>query len=113
MLAVLPPDRLRQAIAGEDHAALTAVPGIGRKGAERIVVELKDRVGTPVASVVSGGDGWRNQVRDALQGLGWSTRDADRAVDTVAADLDLGPESDAEPEVPTLLRAALRTLSKA
>ena len=46
MLAVLPPDRLRQAIAGADHAALTAVPGIGRKGAERIVVELKDRVGS-------------------------------------------------------------------
>ena len=50
MLAVLSPDRLRQAISGSDHAALTAVPGIGRKGAERIVVELKDRVGSPVTS---------------------------------------------------------------
>ena len=55
------------------------------------------------------GGGWRNQVRDALQGLGWSMRDADRAVDTVAA--DTGPDTDAD--VPTLLRAALRTLSKA
>jgi Holliday junction DNA helicase RuvA len=109
MLAVLPPDRLRQAISSGDHAALTAVPGIGRKGAERIVVELKDRVGSPVTAVVSAGGGWRNQVRDALQGLGWSMRDADRAVDTVAA--DTGPETDAD--VPTLLRAALRTLSKA
>ena len=109
MLAVLPPDRLRHAISGADHAALTAVPGIGRKGAERIVVELKDRVGSPVTTVLSGGTGWRDQVRDALQGLGWSVRDADRAVDTVAA--DSGP--DAEPDVPTLLRAALRTLSKA
>ena len=109
MLAVLPPDRLRQAISGADHAALTAVPGIGRKGAERIVVELKDRVGSPVTAVVSGGTGWRDQVRDALQGLGWSVRDADRAVDTVSA--EAGPE--AEPDVPTLLRAALRTLSKA
>lgn len=109
MLAVMPPDRLRQAISAGDHAALTAVPGIGRKGAERIVVELKDRVGPPVAAVVSAGGGWRTQVRDALQGLGWSMRDADRAVDTVAA--DTAPDTDAD--VPTLLRAALRTLSKA
>lgn len=109
MLAVMPPDRLRQAISAGDHAALTAVPGIGRKGAERIVLELKDRVGPPVAAVVSAGGGWRNQVRDALQGLGWSMRDADRAVDTVAA--DTAPDTDAD--VPTLLRAALRTLSKA
>ena len=109
MLAVMPPDRLRQAISGGDHAALTAVPGIGRKGAERIVVELKDRVGTPVTAVVNGSGGWRNQVRDALQGLGWSMRDADRAVDTVAA--ETGPDTD--PDVPTLLRAALRTLSRA
>lgn len=109
MLAVLDPDRLRQAIGQGDLATLTSVPGIGRKGAERIVVELKDRVGSPVTAVVSAGGGWRNQVRDALQGLGWSMRDADRAVDTVAA--DTGPDSDAD--VPTLLRAALRTLSKA
>ena len=109
MLAVMPPDRLRQAISAGDHAALTAVPGIGRKGAERIVVELKDRVGPPVAAVVSAGGGWRTQVRDALQGLGWSMRDADRAVDTVAADTAPGTDAD----VPTLLRAALRTLSKA
>ena len=109
MLAVLSPDRLRQAIAAADHAALTAVPGIGRKGAERIVVELKDRVGSPVATVASGGAAWRDQVRDALQGLGWSTRDAEQAVDTVAADTT----PDADTDVPTLLRAALRTLSKA
>jgi Holliday junction DNA helicase RuvA len=109
MLAVLSPDRLRQAISGSDHAALTAVPGIGRKGAERIVVELKDRVGSPVTSISTGGAAWRDQVRDALQGLGWSNRDAEQAVDTVAADARPDPDAD----VPTLLRAALRTLSKA
>src|SRR5690606_40661464 len=108
MLAVLPPDSLRTAIATEDHATLTAVPGIGRKGAERIVVELKDRVGAPTASVsASASAGWREQVRDALQGLGWSVRDAEQAVEKVA------PEADADSDVPTLLRAALRTLSKA
>ena len=107
MLAVLSPERLRTAIAQADHAALTSVPGIGRKGAERIVVELKDRVGTPMAIAPNTDGRWRGQVRDALQGLGWSTRDAESAVDAVA------PEAGSEPDVPTLLRAALQTLSKA
>ena len=113
MLAVLPPERLRQAIANADHAALTTVPGIGRKGAERIVVELKDRVGPPVTTTATGGSAWRDQVRDALQGLGWSARDAEHAVDTVAADTSIQSDGSADHDVPTLLRAALRTLSKA
>jgi Holliday junction DNA helicase RuvA len=111
MLAVLPPDRIRSAIAAADHAALTTVPGIGRKGAERIILELKDRVGPPAASVVThGGSDWRDQVRDALQGLGWSARDAERAIDHVAEEAPLNAENF---DVPTLLRAALRSLSKA
>jgi Holliday junction DNA helicase RuvA len=107
MLAVLDPDRLRQAIGQGDLATLTSVPGIGRKGAERIVVELKDRDGTPMAVAPTSDGRWRSQVRDALQGLGWSTRDAESAVDAVAAD------AGSDPDVPTLLRAALQTLSKA
>ncbi|TXL62954.1 Holliday junction branch migration protein RuvA [Aeromicrobium terrae] len=107
MLAVLSPERLRTAISQADHAALTSVPGIGRKGAERIVVELKDRIGTPMAVAPSSDGRWRGQVRDALQGLGWSTRDAESAVDAVA------PDAGSDPDVPTLLRAALQTLSKA
>ena len=47
MLAVHTPDALRHAVAGEDLAALALVPGIGRKGAQRIVLELKDRLGAP------------------------------------------------------------------
>lgn len=108
MLAVLPPDDLRHAISSADHAALTAVPGIGRKGAERIVVELKDRVGLPTTRTpAGGGSSWRDQVLQALQGLGWSARDAERAVETVAA------ETGETTDVPTLLKRALRTLSKA
>lgn len=105
MLAVLAPDRLRTAIAGGDHAALTAVPGIGRKGAERIILELKDRVGPAVSVVTPSGGLWRDQVRDALQGLGWSARDAETATEAVAADAEAGAD------VPSLLRAALRSLS--
>lgn len=110
MLAVLPPDRLRRAIAESDHAVLTSVPGIGRKGAERIVVELKDRVG-PVSTTSSASGAstapWRTQVLQALEGLGWSTRDADKAIESVA------DSAGDEPDVGQLLRLALRSLSKA
>jgi Holliday junction DNA helicase RuvA len=106
MLAVLPPDRLRTAIAGADHNALMAVPGIGRKGAERIILELKDRVGPAVSITTRSVGVWRDQVRDALQGLGWSTRDADAAADAVA------PDAEAGADVPTLLRMALQSLAR-
>jgi len=106
MLAVLSPDRLRAAISTGDHAALTTVPGIGRKGAERIILELKDRVGPSVAVHAPSAGAWRDQVRDALQGLGWSPRDADSAAEAVA------PEAEAGADVPTLLRSALQSLAR-
>ncbi|WP_395691562.1 Holliday junction branch migration protein RuvA [Nocardioides sp.] len=112
MLAVLPPDDLRRTIAADDVKTLTRVPGIGQKGAQRIILELKDRVGAPVggrtpapAAVAP----WRDQVHQGLVGLGWPARDADRAVEAVA-DQAVGVE---QPDVAALLRAALRTLSKA
>lgn len=111
MLAVLPPEQLRHAIATEDHAALTAVPGIGRKGAERIVVELKDRVGPATATSApqaAQSAPWRDQVLEALQGLGWSAKDAHKAVETVADAENVGEQ----PDVAALLRAALRSLSR-
>jgi Holliday junction DNA helicase RuvA len=111
MLAVLSPDDLRVAIAGDDAKTLTKVPGIGQKGAQRIILELKDRIGAPTGgrtpSAPAGGAPWRDQVHQGLVGLGWSTRDAEKAVDTVA------PEAGDLPDVAALLRAALRTLSKA
>lgn len=109
MVAVLTPDRLRYAIAEGDLAVLTSVPGIGRKGAERIVVELKDRIG-PVAAPSSDahrGGAWAEQVHAALLGLGYTTRDADRAVAAV------GDDHAPDATVPDLLRLALRALSKA
>ena len=111
MLAVLTPDAVRRAVAGDDVRTLTAVPGIGQKGAQRIILELKDRIGAPTGvrqSSVSVGDApWRDQVHQGLIGLGWTTRDAEKAVDAVA------PEAGPTPDVGALLRAALRTLSKA
>ncbi len=49
MLAVLAPDELRRAVADEDVKTLTRVPGVGQKGAQRIILELRDRLGAPVA----------------------------------------------------------------
>jgi Holliday junction DNA helicase RuvA len=107
MLAALNPDRLRQAIGQGDVKTLTSVPGIGRKGAERIIVELKDRVGG-ATGVVGVSAAWRDQVHEALLGLGWNPREADAALDAVAANHADG----AEPDVAQALREALQALSK-
>lgn len=111
ILASLAPDDLRRAVAGDDVKTLTRVSGIGQKGAQRIILELKDRIGAPGpgrhASTPTGAAPWRDQVHQGLVGLGWSTRDAEQAVDAVA------PEAGDAPDVGSLLRAALRSLSKA
>jgi len=109
MLAVLDPDRIRQAVGSGDLATLTTVPGIGRKGAERIVLELKDRIGA-TATVAAGGDAaaWRAQVHEAMVGLGISAKDAEAALDQVATAVEPGQEPDSS----TALRDALRTLAK-
>ena len=115
MLAVHEPDGLRRAVATDDLVALCRVPGIGRKGAQRLVLELKDRLGPPglvpeqaSRSVASAADG-RTQVRDALVGLGWSAKAADDALDQVLAAAD---EESQPADVATLLRAALRQLGR-
>ncbi len=118
MLAVHAPDALRRAVATEDLNALTMVPGIGKKGAQRIVLEMKDRLGPPG----EGGDGlpgsraaqrvpgWRDQVQSGLVNLGWPARDADQAIAALEED---GTIVAGEPvDVATALRAALRKLSK-
>jgi len=122
MLAVLPPEELRRAVAAEDVKTLTRVPGVGQKGAQRIILELKDRIGVPRAGSAGRAPAtgpveapWRAQVRDGLVGLGWSAKEADRAVDTVAPDAEEAgsEEAGSEPDVAALLRAALRSLSRA
>ena len=111
MLAIHSPDGLRRAISAGDLVALTKVPGIGKKGAERIVLELRDKIGMPSgivssAAPQSAAPDWAGQVRDALVGLGWSSRQADDAVDVVR------PEAGDGSDVSALLRAALRELGR-
>ncbi|CAM2750795.1 Holliday junction branch migration protein RuvA [Skermania piniformis] len=113
VLAVLEPDALRTALAAGDVATLTRVPGIGKRSAERMVVELRDKVaavvtstgvpGAPAASVGAGAV--RDQVVEALIGLGFTTKPAEQAVDSVVAEQpDAGTT--------TVLRAALSTLGR-
>jgi Holliday junction DNA helicase RuvA len=118
MLAVHSPDALRRAVATEDVNALTMVPGIGKKGAQRIVLELAGKLGdSGDGAVVPGPAGgrpvassWRDQVQSGLLNLGWSARDAEAAIAAVEAE---HAEAGTVPDVATALRAALRKLSKA
>ncbi|MGD9987979.1 Holliday junction branch migration protein RuvA [Pseudonocardia sp.] len=110
-LAVLDPDTLRRALAEGDLTTLTRIPGVGRKSAERLVVELRDKVVAPVP-VVHGdapppvtGNTRRDQVVEALVGLGFTARPAEAAVDGV-----LAGSPDADPS--TLLRSALAQLGR-
>jgi len=119
MLAVHSPDELRRAVTTEDVKTLTVVPGIGHKGAQRIILELKDRIGAPTGALRgrppearSADAAWRSQVHAGLVGLGWSTKEADNAVDAVASEADDARGAGAEPQVAALLRSALRTLSR-
>lgn len=114
IISTLGTDALRVAIAREDLAALTKVSGVGKKGAERLIIELRDKIGvvpshTMAAPVTSG---WQGQVRSALLGLGWAPRDADAAISTVENDSAYSSDV-ANADVAALLRAALRGLDRA
>ena len=115
VLAVHSPDVVRKAVATGDLNTLTRVPGIGKKGAERLVLELRDRIG----SVSAGGSGeslslpvagisWADQVRQALVGLGWTATQADQAVGVVSAELN----GDPAPAVQVLLKRAIQVLGR-
>lgn len=122
MLAVHTPDALRRALAAEDLAALQRVPGIGRKGAQRLVLEIGDKLGParePLAGDDAGApagpadaaegalDAAAEQVVEALIGLGWQRAAAADAVTRVTGAED-GPDAG---DTAAVLRAALQTLA--
>ncbi|MEJ8646914.1 Holliday junction branch migration protein RuvA [Streptomyces sp. MS1.AVA.3] len=118
MLAVHSPDTLRLAVSSGDEKTLTAVPGIGKKGAQKLLLELKDRLGEPVGTGRAGigsavTAGWRDQLHAALIGLGYATREADEAVAAVAPQAEAAVAEGGTPQVPQLLKAALQTLNRA
>ena len=114
VLAVHTPDALRRAVAGQDVAALKRVPGLGPKGAQRVMIDVGDRLGAPAgeepapAAAPATGAGQPNpDVVGALVQLGWNEAIASRAVAAVEMERS---EQGAEPSVPELLRASLRRL---
>ena len=116
VLAVHDPDDLRRGVAAGDEAALMKVPGIGRKGAQRMLLELGDRLGPPHGSspavtgtpgAVPAGEGTREQVVAALVGLGWAQKQSEAAVDAV-----VGAGGGAADDPADLLRTALRGLAR-
>ncbi|MEO5611017.1 MAG: Holliday junction branch migration protein RuvA [Ornithinibacter sp.] len=113
MLSVMGPDQLAAALRGGDAKALTTIPGIGAKSAERLVLELRDKVGAPTPSVTGSGSArgavggaWREQVSEALTGLGWSAKQAAETLDKVAA------AAPADADIAAYLRLALRELRR-
>ena len=111
VLAVHQPEAGRRAVSSGDITALTRVPGIGKKGAERLVLELRDRIGAvsvgPAGVTGSLSGGWQEQVRQGVLALGWSAQQADQAVAAVAESID-----GEVPAVPVLLRQAIRLLGR-
>ncbi len=103
ILATHPPAALFDVVANRDAAALTLVPGVGRKTAERLIVELRDRLSVPVLDGVDAGAGTGSaiaDVREALTGLGYGTDEIREVLRELPGGADAG----------VLLRDALKSL---
>ncbi|SDG59696.1 Holliday junction branch migration protein RuvA [Klenkia brasiliensis] len=128
VLAIHPPRDVRRAVATGDLKALMQVPGIGKKGAERLVLELRDRLGAPTGDVsldavaaAAGATGsaavapvapWRDQLTTALVGLGWTVREAEGALAQLAPVVDEQIAATGSVDIAVLLRQALRLLGR-
>lgn len=114
VLATMSPDDLRRAIASEDTKSLTKVSGLGSKGAQRLVLELRDRIGAPVQGstrVTSPVTGWQASVHAGLTSLGWSSKEADVAIAEIHP-LAEDQIAHGAADIPVLLKAALRSLDR-
>ncbi|MFD7260787.1 Holliday junction branch migration protein RuvA [Streptomyces sp. NPDC059874] len=119
MLGVHSPDALRLAVSTGDEKALVAVPGIGKKGAQKLLLELKGKLGTASGVVgaqrvpAAGPAPWTEQLAAALIGLGYASREADEAVSAVTPQAEAAIAAGGSAPVPQLLRAALQSLNRA
>jgi holliday junction DNA helicase RuvA len=125
VLAIHPPREVRRAVSMGDLKALMQVPGIGKKGAERLVLELRDRLGATTSDTSLDGGAlpagagpitpvapWRDQLSAALMGLGWNIREADSAVAALAPVADEQIAASGRVDVAVLLRQALQMLGR-
>ncbi|GAB3554725.1 Holliday junction branch migration protein RuvA [Arthrobacter tumbae] len=110
VLAVYAPAAIRTAASSGDDKAFSKVPGIGPKGARRIVLELADKLvplETDTPSTAAGA--WQSQVLAAMMGLGWSEKDAGSAIDSAVKE---SPEIAASGDVGSILKLTLRRLGQ-
>jgi Holliday junction DNA helicase RuvA len=126
VLAIHPPREVRRAVSMGDLKALQQVPGIGKKGAERLVLELRDRLGVTTSDTSLDGGAlpaglapltpvapWRDQLSSALVGLGWSSREAETALLALAPVAEEQQATTGSVEIAVLLRQALQLLGRA
>jgi holliday junction DNA helicase RuvA len=124
VLAIHPPREVRRAVSMADVKALMQVPGIGKKGAERLILELRDRLGSTTSDTSLDGPAvsglpsvtpvapWRDQLTSALVGLGWSAKEADSALAQLTPVADEQMAANGSVEVAGLLRQALQLLGR-
>jgi Holliday junction DNA helicase RuvA len=126
VLAIHPPREVRRAVSMADVKALMQVPGIGKKGAERLILELRDRLGTTTSDTSLDGPAlpaglgpmtpvapWRNQLTAALVGLGWSGKEAETALGALEPVAEEQQASTGSVEMAVLLRQAIQLLGRA
>jgi len=101
-ISVLGEQKLSSAIANSDLATITSIPGIGKKGAQRLILELSDKINSPKNASYQT---WRQSLIEALIGLGWNKKDASTAAEQVEPPAN-------ESDLSDVLRSALRILSK-
>jgi Holliday junction DNA helicase RuvA len=106
VLAVHTPEAIRIAASSGDDKAFSKVPGIGPKGARRIVLELAGKL-VPLEAPGVPQNTWQGQVLNAMIGLGWSEKDAGAAIDAATAE---APEVAATGDVAQILKLTLRRL---
>jgi len=111
ILGSLTPEDLASAITTENIAAIERVPGIGRKGAQRLILELKGKLSdlSDGGQVASHQPIWREQLTSALISLGFAPKDSDRAITTVVTELQGDGIEPSELEMSELLKRALQS----
>jgi holliday junction DNA helicase RuvA len=125
VLAIHPPREVRRAVSMADVKALMQVPGIGKKGAERLILELRDRLGVTTSDTFLDGPAapglpsvtpvapWKDQLTSALVGFGWSVKEADSAIAQLVPVADEQIAANGAVEIAILLRQALQLLGRA
>jgi Holliday junction DNA helicase RuvA len=125
VLAIHPPREVRRAVSTADVKALMQVPGIGKKGAERLILELRDRLGVSTSSTTLDAPAaaglpsvtpvapWKDQLTSALVGFGWSVREADGAIAQLVPVAEDQIAAQGAVDIAILLRQALQLLGRA